>query len=56
LLAWGNNIHAYDVSKNMDIFFVDMPDGAFSIIYGILYPLKQKLIFVGGNCSLKGLD
>ena len=47
---------AYDVERNADIFFKDVPDGANSLRMGQLAPGAAPLLYVGGNCSIVGFD
>ena len=42
--------------KNQDLFYKDISDGISCVLYGSMAPLKQPLIFVGGNCSILGFD
>ena len=46
------DILAYDVEKNREIFFKDVPDGA-----NVVRCANQKpFLVVGGNCTIQGLD
>lgn len=46
---------AYDVERNADVFFRDVPDGVNSLAVGSLANMKP-LLFAGGNCSIVGFN
>lgn len=51
------NLLAYDVDKNADLFYKDVPDGVNVIAVGNIGDEDAKpLAIVGGNCSLQGFD
>lgn len=62
----GTDVLAYDVMNNTDVFFRDAPEGASSLRCGAARvsrarasseePSEDRLLLVGGNCSLQGLD
>ncbi len=61
LIGTPTNLLAYDVERNADLFYKDVPDGANAIAIGKLgltdNSTDQKpLAIVGGNCSLQGFD
>lgn len=50
------NLLAYDVEKNKDIFYKDVPDGVNTIAFGRVAPFPEPMAVVGGNCSVQGFD
>ena len=47
---------AYNVEKNSDIFFKQVPDGINKMIFGMMPGIETPLAVVGGNCSIQGFD
>jgi Bardet-Biedl syndrome 2 protein len=47
---------AYDVKRNADVFFRDVPDGCAKIEFGRVGRIEKPLVVVGGNCSIQGFD
>lgn len=51
---------AYNVDKNSDIFYKDVPDGVHTMLFAPAPTLKaaavepSRMVVVGGNCSLQG--
>jgi Bardet-Biedl syndrome 2 protein len=45
----------YDVERNSDVFFRDVPDGVNALLVGKLCNMKP-LVFAGGNCSVLGFN
>jgi Bardet-Biedl syndrome 2 protein len=53
---------AYNIDKNSDIFYKDVPDGVHTMLFAPVPSLKTasaaaapaRMIVVGGNCSLQG--
>jgi Bardet-Biedl syndrome 2 protein len=45
----------YDVERNSDVFFRDVPDGVNTLLVGQLCNMKP-LVFAGGNCSVLGFN
>ena len=50
------NLLAFDVEKNSDIFYKDVPDGINAVVYGQIGTTPNPLAIVGGNCSIQGFD
>ena len=46
----------YDIERNSDVFYKDVPDGINTMIFGGLEKAKPKMALVGGNCSIQGFD
>ena len=55
-ICFGTSVQVYDVDKNKDIFYLEISDGASVMVYGILPPNLERLLFVGGNCSIRGFN
>jgi len=55
LLGTATDLTAYDVLKNSDLFFRDLPDGVHALCCGRLAGRKQPVVFAGGACSISGL-
>jgi Bardet-Biedl syndrome 2 protein len=51
-----SNLLAYDVERNADVFFRDVPDGVNSIAVGKIASGGKQLVLTGGNCSILGFD
>ena len=51
-----NNLLAYDVENNQDVFYKDVPDGVNAICVGVTARNVAPLVYVGGNCSIQGYD
>lgn len=47
------SLTAYDVEKNSDLFYRDVPDGVRCLTFGALPRAPQPLAFVGGHCSIQ---
>ncbi|CAF2163704.1 unnamed protein product [Rotaria magnacalcarata] len=58
LLVVGTNTHiiAYDMERNVDLFFQEIQDGANAITIGSWGELPETLAIVGGNCSIHGFN
>ncbi|CAF4707135.1 unnamed protein product, partial [Rotaria socialis] len=56
VVGTSTNIVAYDIDRNVDLFFKDNPDGAHAITIGQWGELPEKLAIVGGNCSIHGYN
>ncbi|KAH9150352.1 hypothetical protein AeRB84_006779 [Aphanomyces euteiches] len=50
------NILGYNVEKNSDTFYKDVPDGVNTMLFGSLPNIPSKMVMVGGNCSIQGFD
>jgi Bardet-Biedl syndrome 2 protein len=51
------NILGYNVEKNSDTFYKDIPDGVNTMLFGALPHIpSSKMVMVGGNCSIQGFD
>ena len=50
------NLQAFDVEQNRDLFFKDSTDEVSSLVVGQLGGVSSPVVFVGGNCSVQGLD
>ena len=44
---------AYDVEKNADVFYKDVPDGVQCMTFGQLPSIDKALIIIGGHCSIQ---
>ncbi|KAF4043827.1 Ciliary BBSome complex subunit 2 [Phytophthora infestans] len=55
-----SSLLAYDVEKNSDIFYKDVPDGVSAMLFApaprtaSLVNSPSQMVVVGGNCSLQG--
>jgi Bardet-Biedl syndrome 2 protein len=53
---------AYNVEKNSDIFYKDVPDGVNTMLFAPVFSKTtsgtspSQMIVVGGNCSIQGFD
>ncbi|CAF3537670.1 unnamed protein product [Rotaria sordida] len=56
VVGTSTNIVAYDIDRNVDIFFKENPDGAHAITIGQWGELPEQLAIVGGNCSIHGFN
>ena len=56
LVGSQTNLLAYNVERNTDLFYKELPDGANAILVGKLSNNADPLAFVGGNCSIQGID
>ncbi|XP_014783640.1 Bardet-Biedl syndrome 2 protein isoform X1 [Octopus bimaculoides] len=56
MIGTENNLLAYDVFRNTDLFYREISDGANAITIGNLGSIQNKLAIVGGNCSIQGFD
>ncbi|XP_001604585.1 Bardet-Biedl syndrome 2 protein homolog [Nasonia vitripennis] len=56
LVGTSTHILAYQVEDNADLFYKELPDGAYCITVGKLGWLQQQVAIVGGNCSITVLD
>ncbi|XP_046985484.1 Bardet-Biedl syndrome 2 protein homolog isoform X1 [Schistocerca americana] len=56
LVGTATNLLAYDVERNMDLFYKEVMDGVSAITIGRLGHWKNPLVIVGGNCSIQGFD
>ncbi|CAF2512234.1 unnamed protein product [Rotaria sp. Silwood2] len=56
VVGTSTNIIAYDIDRNVDLFFQDTQDGAHAIIIGKWGELPEQLAIVGGNCSIHGFN
>ncbi|ETV96086.1 hypothetical protein H310_10727 [Aphanomyces invadans] len=50
------NILGYNVEKNSDTFYKDVPDGVNTMLFGTLPNIPSRMVMVGGNCSIQGFD
>ncbi|OQR96281.1 bardet-Biedl syndrome 2 protein [Achlya hypogyna] len=50
------NILGYNVEKNSDTFYKDVPDGVNTMLFGSLPTIPARMVVVGGNCSIQGFD
>lgn len=49
----GTSLMAYDVERNADVFYKDVPDGVSSITFGWVRGIAEPLVIVGGHCSIQ---
>ncbi|XP_059489221.1 Bardet-Biedl syndrome 2 protein homolog [Neocloeon triangulifer] len=50
------SILVYDVEKNMDVFYKEVPEGVKVISIGRLGKMEKPVILAGGNCTIVGFD
>lgn len=50
------NLMVYDIEKNADLFYKEIPDGGNAIVIGNLGNIDATMVIVGGNCSIQGFD
>jgi hypothetical protein len=50
-----SDLTAYDVARNADVFFRDLPDGVLALAAGPLPGRKAPVVFAGGACSVVGV-
>jgi Bardet-Biedl syndrome 2 protein len=53
MIGTQTNLMAYDVDKNSDIFYIDVPDGVNHMLFGRIGE-SEPMAIVGGNCSIQG--
>ena len=53
MIGTQTNLMAYDVDKNSDIFYIDVPDGVNQMLFGKIGD-SESMAIVGGNCSIQG--
>lgn len=51
-----NSLLAYDVEKNSEVFFKEVPDGVNAIVTGKLSSTDESVVVAGGNCSVLGFN
>ncbi|CAF0997148.1 unnamed protein product [Rotaria sordida] len=56
VVGTSTNIIAYDIDRNVDLFFQEIQDGAHAITIGKWGELPEQLAIVGGNCSIHGFN
>ncbi|XP_071442607.1 BBSome complex member BBS2-like [Hetaerina americana] len=56
LVGTASYLHAYDVHKNVDVFYQKVKDGVNSIAIGNFGQKRYPLALVGGNCCVQGFD
>ncbi|CAF0727160.1 unnamed protein product [Rotaria sp. Silwood1] len=56
VVGTNTNIIAYDIDRNVDLFFQEIQDGAHAITIGKWGELPEQLAIVGGNCSIHGFN
>ncbi|XP_046405847.1 Bardet-Biedl syndrome 2 protein-like isoform X2 [Ischnura elegans] len=56
LIGTDSHLHAYDVHKNVDLFYQKVKDGVNSISIGNFGRRKYPVALVGGNCCVRGFD
>eukprot|EP00039_Didymoeca_costata_P008208 m.109081 g.109081 ORF g.109081 m.109081 type:complete len:778 (+) comp13991_c0_seq2:198-2531(+) len=56
IIGTANELMAYDVVQNADIFHKEIPDGVLSLVLGAIGKDSQLLAFAGGNCSIQAFD
>ncbi len=56
MIGTQTNLLVYDVEKNSDLFYKDIPEGVHSLIYGKFSGVPDPLVIVGGNCSIQGFN
>lgn len=51
----GTSLMAYDVERNADVFYKEVPDGVSSITFGTIKGVagSNPLVIVGGHCSIQ---
>lgn len=56
LVGMRNQLLVFDVEKNEDLIFKEVPDGINALRYGHVGNVSTPLAVVGGNCSIQGFD
>ena len=57
MIGTANELLAYDVQRNSDLFHKEMPDGVLSLTLGSIgASSNEPLVFAGGNCSIQGFN
>ncbi|XP_014207589.1 Bardet-Biedl syndrome 2 protein homolog [Copidosoma floridanum] len=56
LIGTSTHVLAYQVEDNADLFYKELPDGAYCITIGKLGWLPGQVAIIGGNCSIIALD
>ncbi|XP_020661772.3 BBSome complex member BBS2 [Pogona vitticeps] len=56
LVGTRTSLLAYDVHNNADLFYAGVPDGANTVVLGMLGDISSPLAIIGGNCSLQGFN
>jgi Bardet-Biedl syndrome 2 protein len=56
LVGTATHIMAYDVERNQDVYFKEIPDGVNSVAVGHIEDPSSTLCMVGGNCTIQGFD
>ena len=57
VIGTANELLAYNVQRNSDMFHKDMPDGVLSLTLGRLGASSSTpQVFAGGNCSIQGFS
>lgn len=52
LVGTETNLLAYDVDRNADLYYKDVPDGVHAMQFGKVANVAAPLCLVGGNCSI----
>ena len=56
VVGTSSSLLAYNVERNADLFYQDLPDGVQAITIGKFHTYDQPLVIAGGNCTLQGFD
>ncbi|CCI47571.1 unnamed protein product [Albugo candida] len=61
IIGTKSSILAYNVERNVDLFYKDLPDGVTALIFARIPMLQsgstaENMIVVGGNCSIQGYN
>nr|CCA20224.1 bardetBiedl syndrome 2 protein putative [Albugo laibachii Nc14] len=61
IIGTESSVLAYNVERNADLFYKDLPDGVNALIFAQISMLRSNLdaenmIVVGGNCSIQGYN
>eukprot|EP00898_Chlorokybus_atmophyticus_P001694 jgi/Chlat1/2525/Chrsp175S02381 len=56
LVGAAQGLLAYDVVRNTDAFYVEVPDGVRALVHGRPEGSKRPLAIAGGRCTIAGFD
>jgi Bardet-Biedl syndrome 2 protein len=56
LVGTQTNLMAYDVERNSDMYYKDVPDGVHVMAFGKVPGVSGSVCLAGGNCSIQGYD
>ncbi len=53
IIGSATSLQAYDLLENKDLFYKEIPDGVFSLLFAHVHPIPEPLVLVGENCSIQ---